>query len=543
MATKAVFMRATALFMVLIFSILIFLPLASSHKVDINDPEDNSKEISKGEDAYYIWELINNDNKTTYTVEIEVDGERDDWTVEISEELFDLEPEIPKEINVSVSTSSPFDGDQMKCSIVFKFRSEEENFTKTTKIITTLDIPEDEKKLTLWGFEIPLPEFLNNMWGKFLLSILFWIIAAIITSGMLKVVLARLAKKTDTTLDDEILVVVQTPLLLLITLYGIVDSLVYVELTPELIGRIRAVYDFGTILITVWLCFRLFRIGLAFIAERWQKKKEIHIKGVLIPLIDKLGKAILFIAVVMLILDFFGIDLTVFMAGAGIVGLVIAFAAQDTLANFFSGIFLIIEPKFKTGDTIFYDNDIFIVKHIGLRTTHMYDIIKNIDVIVPNHTLATSKLVNLNEPDKKLRIRIDIPVAYGTDVEKFEAIIDEISEKHPEIITDIPKNEPNLYFDKFGTYSLDFYYIFWIKDLEERFQVRHEVLKYIYKRLNEEGIEIPRPHRIVTFKEGDLQKMQSLNAMNGQAPLESFEGPGDKKVPSKTRMKRKKRKG
>ena len=541
MAMKSSFFRVTGLYLVFVFTLLVFLPFATSDKVDIIDPEDNSKEISKGESAYYVWELINNDNKTTYTVEIEAKGERDDWSVEISEELFDLEPEIPKEINVSVSTTSPFDGDQLKCTIEFKFKSDEGIFTLSKKTTTTLDIPEDEKKLTLWGYELPLPDFLNNMWGKFLLSFLFWIVAAIIASGLLKVVLARVTKKTNTTLDDEILRVVRTPLLLLISLYGIVDSLVYLELKPEMIGRIRAVYDFGTILIAVWLSFRLFQIGLAFIAERWQKQKEIHIKGVLIPLIDKLGKAILFIAVIMLILNFFGIDLTVFVAGAGIIGLVIAFAAQDTLANFFSGIFLIMEPKFKVRDTIFYDNDIYIVRTIGLRTTQMYDIIKHIDVIVPNHTLATSKLVNLNEPDKKLRIKIDIPVAYGTDVEKFEAIIDEISEKHPKIITGNPLNEPKLYLDKFGTYSLDFYYIFWIQNLEERFQVRHEVLKSIYKRLNEEGIEIPWPHRVITFKDKDLQKIPSLGAMGMQAHPEAFEDLGGEKVTSKTKRVRKRR--
>ena len=504
--------------------ITVLMPCVEADSVRIREiDEEYTKKISREEVTTYSWEISNTNELVKYSVNVELGEGKEDWGEDISEELFDLKPNSTKKVSLTVSCSSRFDGAMKKHKVIFKFTSDDENFTINRFANTTQDIPEAEKDFIFVGIKIPLFSFMNNMAGKFTLSFVLWVLTAFLATFLLQVVLARLTKKTDTKIDDEILTVIQTPLLLLIILFGTVESLVYLELSPGSISRIDAVYDFGKLLISIWLTFRLFQIGLAFIGEKWGRKEGLQIQSVLIPLIDKLGKAIIFIVFIALLLDFFGIDITVFVAGAGIAGLVIAFAAQDTLANFFAGIFLITEPKFKVNDTIGYDNDIYIVRKIGLRTTQLYDLIQNIDVIVPNQSLATSKLVNMNEPDEKLRIRIDVPVAYGTDVETLEKMFDEVAGGHPEIITDVPLNPPELFFDNFGESSMNFYFIFWIRDLEERFRVRHNVLKDIYYRLRNANIEIPRPHRIIMFKDGNNPLIPGTS-IKKQADPGSFDG-------------------
>jgi len=511
-----------------LFFMIIIAPVISGNNVKINEvDEEYTRTIGKSGETTYTWELVNNDENLKYSVNVETGEGHDDWSEDLSETLFDLKPNSTKKVTLTVTTTSRFDGIMKKHKVIFKITSDDENFTINKYANTTQDIPEAEKKWGFGGIRIDLPDPINNMIGKFALSFVVWVAIAFVATLLLKVVLARLTKKTDTEIDDEILKVVQTPLLLLIILYGMVESLVYLELTPGTINKIEAVYDFGKLLITLWLTFRLFQICLAFVGEKWGRREELQIQSVLIPLIDKLGKAIIFIVFVALILRFFGIDVTVFVAGAGIAGLVIAFAAQDTLANFFAGIFLIVEPKFKVDDTIQFDNDIYIVRKITFRTTQLYDVIQNIDVIVPNHTMATSKLINLNEPDKKLRIRIDVPVAYGTDVDMVERIFEDIAKDHPQIITDEPKNSPNLFFDKLGPYSMDFYFIFWINDLDERFHVKHNVLKDIYGRLREAQIEIPWPQRVVSFRDDIPSMLLTEGEKPEQANLESFD---DKKA-------------
>ena len=543
MLNKKCILNIMGLGLIITFLLILLAPFGSAHKVTVKEANDkNEITIKKGETAVYILQVTNDDN-VNYTVEVDVEADDDkDWSWKIHQENpFQINAKSEKSRALSVSTTSRFTGDMKEHEVVFTIRTEEgelvdqiENITLTT----TLEIPEDEQKLEFWGVEVPLPDTIDKMGFRFGISFLVWVIIALIATVVLKIVLARLTKRTDTTVDDEILGVVQTPILLLVVLYGIVDSLIYLKLPLNIISKVKSVYDFGTMMISIWLVFRLFQIGLAFIGERWDKKQELQVKSTLIPLIDKLGRAILFIVVVMLILNFFGIDLTVFMAGAGIVGLVIAFAAQDTLANFFAGIFLIMEPKIKVNDTIGFDNEVYMVRKIGLRTSHLYDIIQNIDIIVPNHTLATSKLINLNEPDAKLRIRIDIPVAYGTDIDKLEKIIYDISNNHPNIITDVPLNPPNLFFDKFGDSSLDFYFIFWIRDLEERFQVKHEILKEIYQRLCAENIEIPWPQRVITLK--DAAAPIPNNKDDGmQAQLDTYNS--NQKNSNRSKIMRKKR--
>jgi len=168
----------------------------------------------------------------------------------------------------------------------------------------------------------------------------------------------------------------------------------------------------------------------------------------------------------------------------------------------------------------------------------LYDIIQNIDIIVPNHTLATSKLINLNEPDCKLRIRIDVPVAYGTDIDKLEKIISDISDRHSSIISDEPLNKPHLFFDKFGDSSLDFYFIFWIRNLEERFQIKHDILKEIYKELGEKNIEIPWPQRVISLKDGTAPILKN-NGDGTQVQLETYNS--NKRNPDGSKIMRKKR--
>ncbi len=544
MLNKKCVLNIMGLGLIITFLLILLAPFGSAHNVKVNEANDTyEKTITKGSSAIYILEVASDINDINYTVAVDVEGNDDKyWKWQLDEDQFDLNRDSEKNIVFIVSTTSQFTGDMMEYELIFTIRKAEDNSLvdriENITLTTTLEIDEDEQKLEFWGVEVPLPDAIDKMGFRFGISFLVWVIIALVATVVLKIVLARLTKRTDTKVDDEILGVVQTPLLLLIVLYGIVDSLIYLELPLNIISMVKSVYDFGTMMISIWLVFRLFQIGLAFIGERWDKKQELQVKSTLIPLIDKLGKAIIFIAVVMLILNFFGIDLTVFVAGAGIVGLVIAFAAQDTLANFFAGIFLIMEPKIKVNDTIGFDNEVYMVRKIGLRTSHLYDIIQNIDIIVPNHTLATSKLINLNEPDCKLRIRIDVPVAYGTDIDKLEKIISDISDRHSSIISDEPLNKPHLFFDKFGDSSLDFYFIFWIRNLEERFQIKHDILKEIYKELGEKNIEIPWPQRVISLKDGTAPILKN-NGDGTQVQLETYNS--NKRNPDGSKIMRKKR--
>ena len=91
-----------------------------------------------------------------------------------------------------------------------------------------------------------------------------------------------------------------------------------------------------------------------------------------------------------------GIEITALLAGAGIMGIVIAFAAQDTLSNFFSGIHLLLDRPFKIGDVIYMEpGKYWRVINVGMRSTRLYSIFDHELVIMPNNSVANQKIINI----------------------------------------------------------------------------------------------------------------------------------------------------
>ena len=134
-----------------------------------------------------------------------------------------------------------------------------------------------------------------------------------------------------------------------------------------------------------------------------------------------------------------------------------------------------------------------------MRTTRLYDIFKHIIVVVPNDTLANEMLINITEPDRRIKDKVSVGVAYGVDTYKVEGLLIEIANSHPDILTDDPPRKPFIRFENFGDSSLDFMLYFWVNDLDNRYRVKHELRHTIHKRFEEAGIEIPFPQHVVTM--------------------------------------------
>ena len=256
----------------------------------------------------------------------------------------------------------------------------------------------------------------------------------------------------------------------------------------------------------IWIGYKILQGVLLQVGHALAKRTNFQVDKILIPAIQKLGSIVIGFIALSAIMGFLQIDLTMFIAGGVVISMVIAFAAQDTLSNFFSGMFLILEPKFKEGDMIFFEGDTYIVNKIGMRTTVMYDLYKHIDVVMPNNKLANEKLINLTEPDRRIKDSCEIGVAYGTDPQKMLDILMEIVSKHPDIINNETDREPYTRFTEFGDSSLNFKVGFWVRDLDDRFRVKSEVNQEIYYRLEKEGIEIPFPQRDLHIRSDDTKK-------------------------------------
>lgn len=217
---------------------------------------------------------------------------------------------------------------------------------------------------------------------------------------------------------------------------------------------------------------------------------------------------IILIVGILIILDIIGLSITPILTALGVGGLAVALALQDTLANFFAGLYITIEKTIRIGDIVNIGGDQEgFVEDINWRTTRIRTFTNNL-IIIPNQKLAQSIVTNYNLPEKRVLVRIPINVSYSSDPEKVEKILlEEVKKAIGEISGLLKEPEPVVRFiPGFGESSLDFLVICNVDSYENKGIVEHELRKRIFKRFQQEGIEIPFPHRVVYIRKENENK-------------------------------------
>lgn len=343
-----------------------------------------------------------------------------------------------------------------------------------------------------------LPEEFNNQFVQFGIVLLGWAFATLIIIIILDRFFKKLAEKTHTDIDQKIIGILRTPIIIIIIVRGIISALTRLDLPGEYTTVFKFVYNICVILGCTWIAFRLFHNVVIYYGKILAKRTDTQLDDILMPVIEKMFMIIIPIIGLILLLQSLGINITVFIAGMGIFGIVLAFAAQETLSNFFSGLHILVDRPFLEGDLIQLDEgDVCEVKQIGMRSCKLYSIYENIMIIMPNTKLASGRIVNLTAPDIKIKIKIRIGVAYGTDIDKVQEILLDIAKKHPHVLKDTEDHHPFVLFTDFGDNSLNFMLGVWIDSVYSRGRIKSDIHSEIYKKFNAEGIEIPFPQRVV----------------------------------------------
>jgi MscS family membrane protein len=306
-------------------------------------------------------------------------------------------------------------------------------------------------------------------------------------------VLLRLTSKTRTNLDDEIIAAVRKPLFVSVLLIGIGLVLWRFE-TPATWQRVvnNVLITIGVLLWTV-AAMRIGKAVLTIVATRAGKHRYIQPRTV--PLFDITVRTLVVGGAAYGVLLAWNVDVTAWLASAGILGIAIGFAAKDTLANLFSGIFILADAPYKLGDYIVLGSgERGRVTEIGMRSTRILTR-DDIEIIIPNATIASAMIVNeTGGPHAKERVRVDVGVAYGSDIDRVRAILIEIADGCG-LLCEEPA--PRVRFRAFGESSLDFQLLGWIEEPALRGQAIDDLLTTIYKRFNAEGVVIPFPQRDV----------------------------------------------
>lgn len=344
--------------------------------------------------------------------------------------------------------------------------------------------------------------WLETLFVSFVILVIFWALGKSIEYTLENWV-STLTKKTATGLDDRIVDKAKKPLHYLLLFIGFYIALTRLPLEGSISRIIDGIIYIMGVTVCAFLVYRIINEILKWYSEKISAATVSGLDREFIPLIEKVAAVFIFLGALIAILKHFNQDIYSLVTALGVGSLAIGLAAKDTLANMISGFTIMVDRPFRPGDRIELDSGtVGDVVKIGMRSTKIKTFFNTI-LIVPNNDLVTTRLINHSYPDSKVNGRIEVGVAYGTDVEKAKQAMLQAALSVEEVLRE---PEPSVFFTKFGDFSLNLLLIYWVADYSIRFATQDKVNVAIDRVFAEAGIEIPFPIRTIISKEEDKEE-------------------------------------
>jgi small-conductance mechanosensitive channel len=344
-------------------------------------------------------------------------------------------------------------------------------------------------------------------WNPWVYTTLIFFVVLTVAMVLRVLIWSRLrswAASTEAKWDDFVLDQVSAPLTLLLVVasFGIAG-----QSAPPVV-RNHPLMVFGVkvslIVIAVWVINRALTI---------------FFRSTLLPeglgattrnLLTTITRVILFVLGVLIVLDTVGVSITPVLASLGVGSIAVALALQDTLSNFFGGLYIMADKPIRLGDFVKIGEVEGYVDKIGWRTTRIRRLSNHI-VILPNSKVATAEVLNYDLPEPEGGLVVDVGVSYESDLEKVERVTVEVAK---DVLQKVPGGvtsfQPFIRYKAFGESSIDFSVILRVKLHTDMFLMRHEFIKALHARFNLEKITIPFPQR--TLHVASLPETFSVSA-------------------------------
>lgn len=343
----------------------------------------------------------------------------------------------------------------------------------------------------LLGFKDPL-------YGELIWSIILFIgffVLGWIINHIFEHYFKKWAEKTKTTIDDEILRNVKKPIYVLVVFLGIYFFIKNLSVLDKYDNVIDPTFLLIEILLVAFIFTRVTNVLIAWYAERQEKRKKVsqHILYVFRSVFNGVVYLIAFCVFMALA----GIDLTGLAIGGAATAIVIGFALQHMLSDFFSAFSIYFDRPFEIGDFIIVGDYAGTVTKIGMKSTRM-QLLQGEELVLSNKELTTASIRNFKKMNRR-RIAFKFGVTYDTPLKKLKKI--------PEIIKDIidPKKLEYVYkldrvhFIEFGDFSLNFEVVYYMntKDYTKYRDTQQEINFKIMEAFEKEGIEFAYPTQTI----------------------------------------------
>jgi MscS family membrane protein len=316
--------------------------------------------------------------------------------------------------------------------------------------------------------------------------------------------LRKLTGKTKTQLDDRLLDVIETPARFVFVVAGIWLAVKVLKLPEDAEGLMTRIVRSLVLFSVFWAVYRGTDTLTAFL-KKVTDKTETQLDDMLLPFMRNGLKVIVIVIGAVTIVQEWYANIAGLLTGLGLGGLAFALAAQDTAANLFGGITIMMDRPFAVGDWIETPHVEGTVEDIGFRSTKVRTFAQAL-VNVPNSVLSKNSITNWSRMGKR-RITYRLGITYGTTPEQIRQCVDRIRkmlESHPEV-------HPQtifVYFERFGESSLDIFLYFFTKTTkwQEFLGVQEDINLRIMDILDEMGISIAFPLRRIYIEQAEKKK-------------------------------------
>jgi small-conductance mechanosensitive channel len=342
--------------------------------------------------------------------------------------------------------------------------------------------------------QLILDRLSTDPWLRAGIILVFSFLSAFLIDQVVTRILKAITQKTKTTADDQLLALLHRPVQISVILLGFAVASYQLPLDAdpkESVWQDLVINVLQTIAVLLWVVFS-FRFSKVLLRALSKDTKRFQVlEPTTLPLFDNLAKVLLFGLGIYLVIQAWGKDVGALLASAGVMGVALGFAAKDTLANLFAGVFILADAPYRLNDFIVLDSgERGKVVHIGIRSTRLLTR-DDIEITIPNAVMGAAKIMNeTGGVNPKRRLRIPVGVAYGSNVDQVKEVLKDVAIKDP-IICETP--EPRVRFRNFGNSTLDFELLCWIPEPVLRGQATDALLTSVYNAFASDDIEIAFP--------------------------------------------------
>ena len=330
------------------------------------------------------------------------------------------------------------------------------------------------------------------------------IVVALVVKVVTTVTKRRLRRRTRTNLLAQIVDDLDGPLSLWVLTEALYLGLLQLSLSDDLKESLRQWVVVITIALVVVTSIRIQGHALSWYLRRvGRRTSQTKVFNSLLPVVKRIATLVILAMGILIIMDQLGLSIAPLVAGLGIGGLAVALALQGTLTNFFAGLNILTDGSIRIGDFVELEGGLSgYVDQIGWRTTRIRMLANNM-VIIPNTRLADSIATNYNYPDDQMSVYLELGVSYASDLDHVERVTVEVAKEVMDATEGaVDGYEPSIWYTEFGDSNINFWVVLRAHGYMESWLLKHNFIKALFRRYNEEGIEISFPARNVYMRGG-----------------------------------------